>query len=126
LFVQTIEVQAAPLIEGGNMNGKNGFTGPSGAGEAQMKGESGGGRRVRQPAGKRPGGCAEADVEMETRPDMQRAPRHDSQATGMIDRSLQAQLGRQLRAIFEGIEEEPVPERFVKLLEALEAREKQR
>jgi hypothetical protein len=44
----------------------------------------------------------------------------------MIDSSLQAQLGRQLRAIFEGIEEEPVPERFVRLLEALEAREKQR
>jgi Anti-sigma factor NepR len=109
------------------MNGKNGFTGPTGPSEAQMKGESGGGRRVRQPVGKRrPAGCAEADLEMEARPDMQGAPRHDSQATGMIDRSLQAQLGRQLRAIFEGIEEEPVPERFVKLLEALEAREKQR
>ena len=109
------------------MNGKNGFTGPTGPGEAQMKGESGGGgRRARQPVGKRPAGCAETGLEMENRPDMQRAPRHDSQATGMIDRSLQAQLGRQLRAIFEGIEEEPVPERFVKLLEALEAREKQR
>jgi hypothetical protein len=108
------------------MNGKNGFTGPTGPSEAQMTGESGGGRRGRQPVSKRPAGCTEADLERENRPDMQRAPRHDSQATGMIDRSLQAQLGRQLRAIFEGIEEEPVPERFVKLLEALEAREKQR
>lgn len=108
------------------MNEKNGFTGPAGPAEAQMKGESGGGRRTRPSVAKRPAGCAEAGLEMETRPDMQRAPRHDNQAPGMIDRSLQAQLGRQLRAIFEGIEEEPVPERFVKLLEALEAREKQR
>jgi Anti-sigma factor NepR len=125
-LLATIQEQAEPLIEGGNMNGKNGFTGPTGPSEAQMEGQSGGRRRVRQPVGKRPAGCAEADLEMEARPDMQGAPRHDSQATGMIDRSLQAQLGRQLRAIFEGIEEEPVPERFVKLLEALEAREKQR
>jgi hypothetical protein len=107
------------------MNGKNGFPGPRNPGEAQMKGDPGGGRRVR-PAARRHAGCAEADTEMENRPDMQRVPRHDSQAPGMIDRSLQAQLGRQLRAIFEGIEEEPVPERFVRLLEALEAREKQR
>jgi hypothetical protein len=106
------------------MNGKNGFPGPDSPGEAQMKGERG--RRVRPAASKRPAGCTEAETEMENRPDMQRSPRHDSQATGTIDRSLQAQLGRQLRAIFEGIEEEPVPERFVKLLEALEAREKQR
>jgi hypothetical protein len=108
------------------MNGKNGFPGPAGPGEAEIKGDGGGRRRVRPAAGKRYAGCADADTEMENRPDMQRAPRHDSQAPGMIDRSLQAQLGRQLRAIFEGIEEEPVPERFVRLLEALEAREKQR
>jgi Anti-sigma factor NepR len=107
------------------MNGKNGFPGPASPGEAQMQGEGGRGRRGRPAASRRPAG-AEADAGMENSPDMQRVPRHDSQATGMIDRSLQAQLGRQLRAIFEGIEEEPVPERFVKLLEALEAREKQR
>ena len=104
------------------MNGKNGFTGPRGLGEAKMAGESGSGRPARQPQV----GCAEDQAEMEDRPDMQRAQGHDSQAAGMIDRSLQAQLGRQLRAIFEGIQEEPVPERFVRLLEALEAREKQR
>jgi Anti-sigma factor NepR len=108
------------------MNGKNGFPGPDGPGEAQMKEDGGGGRRLRAPASKRHAGGADADTEMENRPDMQRPPRHDSEATGMIDRSLQAQLGRQLRAIFEGVEEEPVPERFVRLLEALEAREKQR
>ena len=45
---------------------------------------------------------------------------------GMLDRSLQAQLGRQLRAIFSDVAQEPVPERFIKLLEALEAREKNR
>ena len=45
---------------------------------------------------------------------------------GMLDRSLQAQLGRQLRAIFSDVAQEPVPEAFVKLLEALEAREKRR
>jgi len=45
---------------------------------------------------------------------------------GMLDRSLQAQLGRQLRAIFSDVAQEPVPERFIKLLEALEAREKRR
>jgi hypothetical protein len=52
--------------------------------------------------------------------DLYNAPR------GMLDRSLQAQLGRQLRAIFADVAQEPVPERFIKLLEALEAREKQR
>ncbi|HZT50134.1 MAG TPA: NepR family anti-sigma factor [Hyphomicrobiaceae bacterium] len=45
---------------------------------------------------------------------------------GMLDRSLQAQLGRQLRAIFSDVAEEPVPERFIKLLEALEAKERGR
>lgn len=52
--------------------------------------------------------------------DLHNAPR------GMLDRSLQAQLGRQLRAIFSDVAQEPVPERFIKLLEALEAREKKR
>jgi hypothetical protein len=52
--------------------------------------------------------------------DLYNAPR------GMLDRSLQAQLGRQLRAIFSDVAQEPVPDRFVKLLEALEAREKLR
>src|SRR5438093_10802075 len=43
--------------------------------------------------------------------DLYNAPR------GMLDRSLQAQLGRQLRAIFSDVAQEPVPERFIKLLE---------
>jgi hypothetical protein len=44
---------------------------------------------------------------------------------GMLDRTQQAQLGNLLRAIFSDVAEEPVPDRFVKLLEALDAREKQ-
>jgi hypothetical protein len=53
-----------------------------------------------------------------------RAPRQsDARRAGMLDRSLQAQLGRQLRAIFSDVEEEPIPERFIKLLEALKDRE---
>ncbi len=56
-----------------------------------------------------------------------RGPSHEHHAThGMLDRSLQAQIGRQLRAIFADIAEEPVPDRFLELLEALEAREKRR
>jgi hypothetical protein len=54
-------------------------------------------------------------------------PAQDRRAShGMLDRSLQAQLGRQLRAIFSHVAEEPVPDRFIKLLEALEAKETRR
>jgi hypothetical protein len=62
----------------------------------------------------------EASTESQRLSDLQNTPR------GMLDRSLQAQLGRQLRAIFSDVAEEAVPDRFVKLLEALEAREKRR
>ena len=51
-------------------------------------------------------------------PEAERTPR------GMLDRSLQAQLGRQLRAIYSDVADEPVPDRFVKLLEELETKEK--
>jgi hypothetical protein len=54
-------------------------------------------------------------------------PSHDRKVPrGMLDRSLQAQLGRQLRSIYSDIANEPVPDRFVKLLEELEAKEKPR
>ena len=43
-------------------------------------------------------------------------------AQGLLDRSVQAQIGRMLRDVFSDLAEEPVPERFVKLLEALEKR----
>ena len=60
--------------------------------------------------------------------DMKPAVPSEERATrdGLIERSLQAQLGRQLRTIFADVAEEPVPDRFVKLLEELEAREKRR
>jgi anti-sigma factor NepR-like protein len=45
---------------------------------------------------------------------------------GMLDRELQGKIGRMLRDIFSDVAQEPVPERLVKLLEALEAREKGR
>ena len=54
-------------------------------------------------------------------------PQRDGRAPGgMIDRSLQAQLGRQLRSIYSGVASEPVPGRFVRLLEELASREKSR
>ena len=58
--------------------------------------------------------------------DLQRPPHDRKPPRGMLDRSLQAQLGRQLRSIYSDIAGEPVPERFVKLLEELETREKRR
>jgi hypothetical protein len=58
--------------------------------------------------------------------DSQRPPHDRKPPRGMLDRSLQAQLGRQLRSIYSDIAGEPVPERFIKLLEELEAREKHR
>lgn len=53
-----------------------------------------------------------------------RLPHRHSTPHGMLDRTLQAQLGRQLRAIYSDVAEEPVPDRFVRLLEELEAAEK--
>ena len=47
-----------------------------------------------------------------------------SKHRGMLDRSQQAQLGKLLRSVFSDVAEEPVPDRFVKLLEALAARER--
>ena len=51
-------------------------------------------------------------------------PADNIKRRGMLDRTQQAQLGNLLRAIFSDVAEEPVPDRFVKLLEALEARER--
>lgn len=51
--------------------------------------------------------------------------RYQPKQKGMLDRSVQVQIGRLLRDVFADVAEEPVPERFVKLIEALEAKEKQ-
>ena len=44
----------------------------------------------------------------------------------MLDRSLQARIGGMLREVFSDLAEAPVPDRFAKLLEALDAKEKTR
>ena len=50
---------------------------------------------------------------------------HDRRAPrGMLDRSVQAQFWRRLRDIYADIANEPVPERLVRLLEALEVEQK--
>ena len=56
--------------------------------------------------------------------DRDKAQEAGTKRRGMLDRTQQAQLGNLLRAIFSDVAEEPVPDRFVKLLEALEEREK--
>jgi hypothetical protein len=43
---------------------------------------------------------------------------------GMRHRTLQPQIGAQLRAIFSDVADAPVPERFLELLRKLEARER--
>ena len=60
-------------------------------------------------------------------PYMKRHPsaHRGSRSQGMLDRSVQCQIGRMLRDVFADVAEDPVPDRFVKLLEALEAKEKQ-
>ncbi len=45
---------------------------------------------------------------------------------GLLDRSIHAQIGRMLRDLFSDAAQEPVPERFVRLLEAMQAEEKRR
>lgn len=54
-------------------------------------------------------------------------PRHRRPApdvpSGILDRTVQAQIGRMLRDIFADVAAEPVPQRFVELLAALDAKE---
>ena len=68
------------------------------------------------------------DDEFRARPPAFEQPRLSRRTTaqGLLDRSVQAQIGRMLRDVFSGLAEEPVPDRFVRLLEALEAQEKLR
>jgi len=75
---------------------------------------------------KRPAADCEADAEHQAEMKGQISATEKASPSGMIERSLQAQLGRQLRTIFADVAQEPVPDRFIKLLEELEAREKRR
>jgi hypothetical protein len=72
--------------------------------------------------------CAATEYKsgMKPQPPAKAPPQEQAPRPGMIERSLQAQLGRQLQVIFSDVAEEPVPDRFIKLLEELEAREKRR
>jgi hypothetical protein len=115
------------------MAGKNGstkYTAPAAAEEASGWQPS----KQQQPVSEGTGVSApsEEDAKHQSAPERQSAmdsqrPSYDRKTPrGMLDRSLQAQLGRQLRSIFSDIASEPVPERFIKLLEELEAKEKRR
>jgi hypothetical protein len=44
----------------------------------------------------------------------------------MLDRSIQGQIGRMLRDVFSDVASEPVPTRFIELLEALGTQEEQK
>ena len=116
------------------MAGKNGSTKHTAPPVAVEEGSGWQPPTSQQPVSEEKRGSARSEVEAK----QQSAPEHqstmDSQRPsdehkaprGMLDRSLQAQLGRQLRSIFSDIASEPVPERFIKLLEELEAKEKRR
>jgi hypothetical protein len=54
------------------------------------------------------------------------APELKDRKPAMLDRTVQAQIGRMLREHFAGVSGEPVPERFVALLAELEAKEASR
>jgi hypothetical protein len=47
-------------------------------------------------------------------------------APAMLDRTVQAQIGRLLRDVFADVADEPVPDRFIALLAQLDAKEKRR
>jgi hypothetical protein len=56
---------------------------------------------------------------------VQAAPAGDgTKCEAMLDRAIQGQIGSMLRDVFADVESEPVPSRFVELLEALGAQEK--
>lgn len=44
----------------------------------------------------------------------------------IMDRHMQSELGRHLRAMFDDVASSPVPDKFLKLLQDLESKEKQR
>jgi hypothetical protein len=66
-----------------------------------------------------------ADRVREPSLDMTRQPfRRPDGPAGMLDRTVQAQIGRLLRDIFADVAAEPVPRRFIELLAALDLEEK--
>lgn len=53
----------------------------------------------------------------------QEAEQMPEKCSAMLDRSLQARIGGMLREVFSDLADAPVPERFVDLLEALDAKD---
>lgn len=53
-------------------------------------------------------------------------PVYPQKREAMLDRALQARIGGLLREVFGDVADSPVPDRFVKLLEALENKETSR
>ena len=92
------------------------------AGKDSSTRQSAGAGQLERPAREHTGKRKLYVVRNENEQDNTRAP--GTKRRGMLDRTQQAQLGNLLRSIFSDVAEEPVPDRFVKLLEALEAREK--
>ncbi len=67
-----------------------------------------------------------AAIVMQMKPEIRQGGTPSKWQRGLLDRTVQAQIGRMLRDLFSDAAEEPVPERFARLLEALEAEEKRR
>jgi hypothetical protein len=65
----------------------------------------------------------EHHLEARSKMNMMRPPSDRDRPRGIVDRSLQAQLGRQLRSIYQDVADEPVPDRFIELLKMLEDKE---
>jgi len=66
-----------------------------------------------------------ADRVREPSLDMNKPPfRRPDGPAGMLDRTVQAQIGRLLRDVFADVAAEPVPRRFIELLAALDIKEK--
>jgi hypothetical protein len=74
-------------------------------------------------------GCADVSIgtNSETAWQCKQRPRKVPEKPGSkLERLVQIEIGRALRDAYADVAEEPVPERFVRLLEALEAKETNR
>ena len=75
-----------------------------------------------------PGGFSRAAPRQQSRRPAHASPASGEppQSGGMLDRSIQGQIGRMLRDVFSDVASEPVPTRFIELLEALGTQEEQK
>ena len=92
---------------------------PTGSGDEadmQKKNEPGDASRAATPDG------ATREPEPEAGPSLEPGPVEPA----MVDRSMQVQLGKQLRALYDDVSSEPIPDRLLKLLDQLESKETKR